>query len=236
MTYESTVAAARRGELFCVSRYDIGGATTDLPVSWEEVDRDTTWARSMLAGMGLPSEGVVAFVSTPEEVPWVCPFERAAVALGLSYVASDAFAFDAARLGSYLRRLPVKLIVGADAASLEALARSAPLEQLLGDVHTVLARPDAVDLVRAAGVDPLLWVTLGPAVAVQCQARLGAHVNGEEWGVESVGGELHLTTLGARAHRLVRAPLGVEGGVVDSPCPCGREDPRIEIASLPVSC
>jgi len=94
-------------------------------------------------------------------------------------------------------------------------------------VPAILAHADALPVLTAAGLRPGLIALLGPALALECPQRAGAHVNGAEWLVEGTGDGLVLKTVGQRAHQARRVPLGIAGSVVSGPCPCGSPDPRV---------
>ena len=56
MTLASTTAAAAtlpRQRLWGIGRYDVAGQPVYFEVSWDDWQRDTAWARAMLAGHGV---------------------------------------------------------------------------------------------------------------------------------------------------------------------------------------
>jgi hypothetical protein len=71
---------------------------------------------------------------------------------------------------------------------------------------------------------------IGPALAVDCPDRAGAHVNDAEWEVTESGGDLFISSAGPRAYRVSRAPLGIRGTVSAGPCRCGRTGQRITVS------
>lgn len=229
MTYESTVAAARpRPGLWAISRYRTSGdAFVDLPVSWEDLDRDTVWAASILSTFSASADDWAVLVSMFEEAPWIRPFEQSLQELGAVCMGADALAVEAGRAGAYLRRLPIRVVIGLRAAVLDGLSGIAPLSELFRDVRLLFACPDAHPALRQLHLQPLLWLPIGPALAVECAAREGAHVNGEEWAIESVDGQIHVTTVGPRALRVDRQPVDLRGAVARGACACGRDDPRL---------
>ncbi len=82
----------------------------------------------------------------------------------------------------------------------------------------------------AAGARPFLVTRVGPAIAVECPLRAGAHLDGAEWALAERGGELFITTTGPRAHRASDAALGLRGTLTEGPCGCGRTGQRVTIA------
>jgi hypothetical protein len=115
-------------------------------------------------------------------------------------------------------------------ARMWALADSAELAGLLGGVPAILAHADALPALTTAELRPGLIALLGPALAMECPQRAGAHVNGAEWVVEETGDGLLLSTVAERAHQARRVPLGITGSVVSGSCPCGSADPRVRLA------
>jgi hypothetical protein len=80
---------------------------------------------------------------------------------------------------------------------------------------------------QEAGLSPHTMMFIGPAVAVECRHRVGAHLDGAEWRVDERDGELRITNLARRALRSVERPTGVQGHVIADPCACGRTGPRV---------
>ena len=163
------------------------------------------------------------------ESPWFDPFETAVLRLGGHYSLGEIVSFEAFRSGMYAQRLGIEVVFGLNRAVAEGL--KGELADAFKGVRTILARPDTVPIVRAAGLSALTVSRVGPALAVACPHGEGAHVNGAEWAVESSGRDLRLTTVGPREHRLDRSRTGVRGSVLAEPCPCGRTDPRVLVPS-----
>ena len=72
---------------------------------------------------------------------------------------------------------------------------------------------------------------IGPAIAVECPHRSGAHVNQAEWTLSERDGELLISTAGPRAHQVTQAPTGVAGTLADGRCRCGRSGQRVILAT-----
>ena len=61
--------------------------------------------------------------STPNhEGPWICPIVRSLRRIGAPYATSETYGWDSRRFAMYLRRLPVKAIIGIGAETVRALA------------------------------------------------------------------------------------------------------------------
>ncbi len=237
MTLESTTAAAAalpRAPLWGIGRYDLAGQAVYFEVGWDDWQRDTAWARAMLAGHGVgpvKGDGEVGggliIVAGMAESPWFDPFEAAARELGAPYSLGESYAFEAFRTGMYARRLPVTMIFGIDRTVAEGLGDE--LAEVVARVPVIVARPDAAGLLTEAGGAPFIVSRVGPAVAVECPHRSGAHLNSAEWTLSERGGELLLSTAGPRAHQVSRAPVGLRGTLSEGACGCGRTGQRVTI-------
>jgi hypothetical protein len=232
MTIASTDRAATRiprAPLFGVARYETPGGPVDFEIGWDELERDTEWATGFLAEYGIAHDRYVIVVSATPLAPWARPFEIAIRNLGAVICPTDAYSFDARRVVMFAQGRPPKtMILGLEEQVTAGLEQfDGGIAGTIGHIPYVLARPAVHDTLRAAGIEPYGFMPLGPALAVECQARGGMHVNAGEWAVEAVEGELHLTTVAPRAHRVERERTGVRGTVVTEPCTCGRTDPRI---------
>ncbi len=237
MTLESTTAAATalpRAPLWGIGRYDLAGQPAYFEMSWDDWQRDTAWARAMLAGHGagqVKGEGEVGggliIVAGMAESPWFDPFETAARELGAPYSIGEIYAFEAFRTGMYARRLPVTMIFGIDRTVAEGLGDE--LAEVVAQVPVIVARPDAAGLLTEAGGAPFTVTRVGPAVAVECPHRSGAHLNSAEWILSERGGELLLSTAGPRAHQVSQAPVGLRGTLSEGACGCGRTGQRVTI-------
>ena len=172
--------------------------------------------------------GGLVIVSGMPESPWFDPFETAARELGAPYSIGEIYAFEAFRTGMYARRLPITMIFGIDRTVAEGLGDE--LAAVVARVPAIVARPDAAGLLAAAGAQPFIVARVGPALAVECPHRSGAHLNDAEWTLAERGGELFLSTTGPRAHQVREAPLGLRGTLTEGPCGCGRSGQRVTIS------
>jgi hypothetical protein len=231
LTAASSAAAAAalpRPGPWGIGRYDVAGQPVFFEVGWDDWRRDVSWARAMLADHGVgPGSGLIVVSSMPES-PWFDPFETAARELGAPYSIGETYAFEAFRTGMYARRLTITMIFGLDRTVTEGLGDE--LAEVVARVPVIVARPDAAGLLVAAGARPFLLARVGPALAVECPYRSGAHVNGAEWTLAERGGELCISTAGPRAHQVSQAPLGLRGTLADGPCGCGRAGQRVTVS------
>jgi len=232
MTVASSAAAAAtlpRPGPWGIGRYEAAGQLTYFEVSWDDWRRDTAWARALLADHGIgPDSGLVIVGGMPES-PWFDPFETAARELGAPYSIGEIYAFEAFRSGLYARRLPITMIFGIDRTVAEGLGDD--LAGIVAQVPATAARPDAVGLLAEAGARPFVVTRLGPAIAVECPHRCGAHLNNAEWTLAERGGELFISTAGPRAHQVSEAALALCGTLADGRCGCGRTGQRVTISA-----
>ena len=172
LTLASTTAAAAalpRARQWGIGRYDLAGQAVYFEVGWDDWQRDTAWARAMLADHGVGPDGGMVIVGGMPESPWFDPFEAAARELGAPYSIGETYAFEAFRTGMYARRLPITVIFGIDRTVAEGLGDE--LAEIVARVPVIVARPDAAGLLAEAGAAPFIVTKVGPAVAVECPGR-----------------------------------------------------------------
>jgi hypothetical protein len=252
MTQASTTAAAAalpRQRLWAIGRYDVAGQPVYFEISWDDWQRDTAWARAVLADHGVRAVkgdgpggtgggsppctekaggGLVIVCGMPES-PWFDPVETAAIELGAPYSIGEIHSFEAFRTGMYARRLPITMIFGINRTVAEGLGDE--LAEVVARVPVIVARPDAAALLAEAGAQPFILTRVGPAIAVECPQRSGAHINGAEWTLTERGGELFISTAGPRAHQVTEAATGLTGSITTGPCACGRTGQRVTVTS-----
>jgi hypothetical protein len=206
-----------------------GGPTVlAYPVTEAEISRDSVWAGRQLARHAISAGRFVLLVSMSNEGAHVHPFDIAARAAGLPLCQVDAVPYEAARVISIMKNLPVGIVLGLTGGIIAALAESgAPVPELFSHT-TVLLRPDAAD-----GWGPALhWYPLGPAVAFECPAASGAHVNGTEWAVRASDSGLRVSGLVEERRQFRDVATGLAGRVLTARCECGSEDPRVVLSDL----
>jgi hypothetical protein len=219
-------------ELWGIGQFRSAGESVPLPVSYDDVAQDTDSARKTLASLGVGRGHHVLFTSLLSESATFWPFQQAVLSVGGIVSCAEATPFDAFRTEMFARRLPLETVLGLNADVLDGLAAlGRASEQVFARVPIIVARSLAYERLRDAGLRPYLWLPLGPAVAVECRVRAGAHVDSGVWQAESAGGEIVLSSRVPRAFTVDGLRTGVRAEVATDPCPCGRPDPRIVIAS-----
>jgi hypothetical protein len=111
----------------------------------------------------------------------------------------------------YLRRLPVKAVVGLGAETVTALDSQRTLSTLLSGVDIVWARSDALSRLKAQRIDAAPFLPLGPALGLGMPGERGARVNGNEWTLAESQGRVLLTNKRPRATSFDAADSGVSG-------------------------
>lgn len=229
------MAAALPGpssRLFGIGQYTSRGEHVAFEIGWSEYERDVRWAQRVLTTWGIRKADHVLITMPSFEGPWSSPVVRALRLLGAPYSNAEPHAWDARRSATFLRLLPIRAVMGMSAeTAMELLAPDSV--ELLTPVHLIWARPAAVGPLREVGLVPAVFTALGPALALECPQRSGAHLDPDEWrpGVGPDG--LTISTVGDRAHVTTDAPMGVEGRIEESPCGCGLPGPRVRLDGLP---
>lgn len=211
-----TAAAASlpRPPLYGIVGYRIGPADFEFEIGWEEFERDTVWAESQLRRAGLAGGDLVLVTGSNSEGPWINPVIHALRRIGVTYLPTELWEWDARRTSMFLQRLPVKAIFGLGAETVKGLqALTPPISELLKTVEMVWVRPDALDALPASGPAVAPFAILGPATALGIPGHGGAIVNAAEWMVDAEDGHLVVTNIGKRATSFNRAPSGIRGAV-----------------------
>jgi hypothetical protein len=230
MTRADTLARARRldrPDTAYVVRFAGRDGAVDTEESWAELARDTAWTAARLRGLGLAAGQRALLNGSGFEGPWLRPLMDALREIGVTYGIAEAMGWDANRTLVFARELDLHAVIGLPQPVLERLGDDAALRALFGGMRVVLARPAAAALLRQAGIPAGVIGFLGPALAIECGLRQGAHVNAAEWTVGQQDGALWIAAARGRCKELGRTVLAVRGTVVSEPCACGSADPRV---------
>ncbi|NEA63313.1 hypothetical protein [Streptomyces sp. SID12488] len=233
MARADTLARARkldRPELAYLVRFPGADGMTDMELTWAELARDTEWVTERLREHGLTAGHGALLTTSGFEGFWGHAVIGALRTLKVTYGIAEAMGWDHRRTAVFHRELDPHAVIGLSAETLEGLAGSADIGELFRSTSVVLARPAAVPLLRGAGVSAALISTVGPALALECPERAGAHVNAAEWRVGERDGQLSVAAGEGRGSPLPETPLGIAGRVVAGRCGCGSADPRVLLA------
>jgi hypothetical protein len=210
----AATATLPRAPIYGIGTYSTGSTVADFEIGWDELERDTEWARSMVVEAGVKRGDLVLFSAPNHENPWVTPIVRALRRIGAPYATAETYGWDSPRFAMYLRRVPVKGIVGLSAETVEALKDTqGTLPGLLSGVDLVWARAEALPQLEALHIDVAPYLPLGPALALGMPGERGARVNADEWTVSADEGRIQVTNKQARATQFDSADTGVSGGV-----------------------
>lgn len=220
-----TAALPGRSALFGIGRYPNQGQLVDFEIGWPEYERDVRWADRVLGTWGLKSSDHVLLTLPNCEGPWASPLIQAVRNLGTTYSNAEPYGWDARRCATFLRLLPIKAFIGITGETVTSLLEQETVG-LLSPLSLIWARPEAIEPLRGAGLNPAIFAIVGPALALECSIRSGAHLNPAEWKVSAGPDGLTLSTIGERAHTATEISIGL-GSLNESPCSCGLPGPRI---------
>ncbi len=228
-TQSSSVAETYGVPPLAVGRYfDATGTWRPIAYSSLELERGRVAALRVLQSFHFRTGGNIMFTSMWDEGAQLMPVERAIMSYGMVVISADSSPFDAGRVESIARRFELKGAMGITAATLEGLARMGhdPAKVFAGMV--VWARPGAYETLSAiATLDVHRCMELGPAFAIECHAKSGAHLDRFEWDVTEDGGEIVLTSRLERSESFQRFHTGHRGRLLRGVCACGNADPRV---------
>jgi hypothetical protein len=206
------------------------GSVRLLSYSVSEMEREAVVAARRLAAWGVGLDDIVLVIAQVQEAAQFAPFQRAARSLGGISCTAEPSPFDAQRTAAFLAQYPLRAVIGLDSAVLDGLEALGDPMALLRRGPPLIARPDAVPRLRAWGLDPAVLVILGPAVAVECPARCGAHVGADAWTVGLTADGLWIAPAPDRKVDLGRVQTAVSGRVLRDRCACGSDDPRVLVS------
>jgi len=199
-----------------------------FPISADDFVADTAAAARALDSLAIGRGDRVLIVGLVSECAHLVPFHDALRARGAVLSGADATPFDAPRTAKLARQLEVRAVVAVNGAVLDGLADEGfDLGAVFGPVPLVGARPDALGRLRAAGVEPVVWAHVGPAVAVECRPGAGAHIDETIWEVAEEDGAVVVAARTARALPAGPYRTGVRAELARDRCPCGRSDVRL---------
>ncbi|MET7475891.1 hypothetical protein ABZT17_16200 [Streptomyces sp. NPDC005648] len=226
---------ARAGELdrpalAYLVRFPAADGIRETELTWAELARDTAWVTARLREHGLAAGQRALLTASGFEGFWGHAVIDALRTLKVTYGIAEAMGWDHRRTAVFHRELRPQAVIGLSAETVEGLAGSADIGEMFRSTSVVLARPAAVPMLRAVGVAAHLFSAVGPALALECPERGGAHVNAAEWRVGEQDGELFVAAGEQRTSALPRTPLGMAGRVVAGRCACGSDDPRVLLA------
>jgi hypothetical protein len=230
MARADTLARAReldRPELAYLVRFPTADGIRVMELTWAELARDTDWVTARLRDHGLAAGQRALLTTSGFEGFWGRAVIGALCRLKVTYGIAEAMGWDHRRTAVFHRELNPHAVIGISAQTLEGLAGTADLGEMFRSTSVLLARPAAVPQLHAVGVSAALICAVGPALALECPERCGAHVNAAEWRVSERDGQLSVAAGEGRASLLAETPLHIAGRVVTGRCGCGSDNPRV---------
>jgi hypothetical protein len=218
------------GELWGIGRYeDCSGRPVPWAISSADLHADADFARRRLEAFGLTPGDVVLVVGLYSGAAQLGPVELAIRQLGATFCCADGTLYDGPRIEACLRQLSVKLLCGLDETPLEGMLGAGLDLGVIGQAEIVIASDSASVRLEALGLRPFRFHRLGPALAVECPARSGAHFDQTQWSIDTTGGIPLLTGGPGRASAVSSLPLSVRGEVLAGQCACGSRDWRFKV-------
>ncbi|ROM33939.1 hypothetical protein BK648_24580 [Pseudomonas poae] len=208
--------------------FDAEGARELLPHSALETERLRRAMMRILSTFHFRTESNVLVTAQFDESAQILGAERAIMAYGMVAVSADSTPWDAGRVESILRRFKLVAALGISEATLDGLERMGfnPVQLFHGLV--IWAREGAYQrLVGKPGLKVFRWLEIGPAVAIECNAGGGAHIDRFEWDVVTEEGEVVLTSRLERSVAFNGYRTGVHARIERGTCRCGNTDPRL---------
>lgn len=187
------------------------GMRVAYPLSHRDIEADTRWACRFLSSVGVVAGDTVVVSATGAEMGHFWPYECAVEKLDACVAMAENVNFDARRTEMFLRRFAVRAALGVSDEILNGLEMAGlPLHQTFASTPLVFARDGAADRLKQAGLSPWRMVSLGPLFAfVSPQGEV--HHDQDEWLLESIDGEVHVSARHPRAKPMFRLPVGVKG-------------------------
>ena len=209
-----TAAAAQlpRTELYGFASCRVGTQFMEFEIGWSEFRRDIAWAQRLLGRAGLRRGDMVLTTMTNWESPWTSPVVHALRNLGVTYLTAEVFAWDVKRVMMFLRRFPVRAVIGLGGQTLSALSEAgASANELFTGLDLIWARPNAIDVLAERNIDALPFVRFGPALAMGAPDRSEALLDANEWAVSETDGGLVVSGVAERLTRFCDIETGFHG-------------------------
>jgi hypothetical protein len=200
-------------DLWAVGRANLASGAIDVPISWNDIDRDVAWASKMLDELGVKAGDLCLYSFLYAQSAQFWAFLKAGFDRRSRVATGSAWAWDAYRHEMYLRLFGVRMAFGASEATLDSLTAMGhdPAKVFAGAPILVLLE-NAADRMRAAGLKPWRLTWLGPIFALDPGDGSGGRFDDAQWELESIDGAIAVTSLG-RTTPFERADTGIAGRI-----------------------
>jgi hypothetical protein len=195
---------------------DDAGVRRTWKVGHEEIHRAIRAAPELLGALGVVRRARVLYCSMLSEAAQYWPLIVGAMLTGAQLSCADATAAEAPRVAMFTRQLDYRAVLGVTPELIDGLVELGySLAEVFGRVPVVGARPGAYERLVAAGIEPHLFVLVGPAVAVGRVPGGPAIADADEWALDTdPDGVVTVTSRRERATRFERARTAITATVL----------------------
>jgi hypothetical protein len=223
-----SAAALATDEVWGVGRYrDAAGDWRTVELSAAEFEREVDAAEARLRSWGVGQDDIVLLIAGVAEAAQFAPLQRAARRLQAITVTAEPSEFDALRVAAMLARFTLRALIGLDASVLRGLAQAGEVKAILSRCENLIVRDDAHAAVSELGLSPAAVHVLGATVAIECPQRAGAHLDPDAWVMSPAGDRVAAAPAPARNLAMQPVLSDRPGRVLNGPCGCGCEHPRL---------
>lgn len=211
-----------------VAQCNSPAGTSLMHVAFDEFDRLRNWLVWQLRPFELAAGQPVLLIASTGTLWPFASLQQALLDSTMLPVHAEQSVFDWYRTAAMLRDFKFASVLNLNASILAELEKNAPQAvDRLRHVPVVFAEPEAKSRLAKLGIVAHAMLNLGPTLAVECPRRLGLHVDGREWHVDAVEGQVHLSSVLPRLHRFDGFATGFRAHVEAAACACGSPDWRI---------
>jgi len=205
---------AEAASLWGVGQAEFPSGIVPLPVSWEEMERDTAWAGRMADLMGLAPGQFVLYTLNHAQSAQMWPWLHVSFRRKARFATVMPMAWDASRLEMYARRFAVDHLFGLSSVTLDGLAAAGhdPIA-VMRRIGRISAQPGAWERLTEAGLKPTRLTWMGPLLVFDPCDGTGGRFDFTQWDLEGVDGEIVLTSGPGRTARFEREQIGVKGRI-----------------------
>lgn len=213
MNHHSPIHAHGGNGLWLVGRI-YGADQVPYEISLRDVEADALWAEAMLGRLGIGAgDTVLLGYQSSQGAQW-WPWLKALHRRHAAYAPAMPSPYDGPRWGMYMRRFKLRAAFGINGHVLQALdSAGEDTRELMGRSGTLVAEADALPLLREWGFEPWRLLNLGPTMALLPAAEAGAVYNAAEWLLESLDGDIVISSQPGRRCQIKRLPTGLRGRV-----------------------
>ena len=200
--------------LWGVGQAELPSGIVPLPISWHEIDRDTAWADRMAELMRLAPGQFALYTLNHAQSAQMWPWLHVTFRRKARFATVMPLAWDAGRIEMYTRRFAVDHLFGLSPVTLDGLAAAGhdPIE-VMRRIGRISAQPGAWERLAEAGLKPARLTWMGPLLVFDPCDGSGGRFDFTQWELESVDGEIVLTSGPERTARFEREPTGIRGRI-----------------------